>query len=188
MRFRALTTQSWATSLLVSQDVGCSTDPLISFRTQLSNIQESVSKTYDAVMSQRTIVDSVFQPLSVAPRSHIHATNERPSNQCTLSSGASCKCLSHDHAVSRRSLSSKPVIPLEVSPNFFAESYTVDGQVPISCLVVIASFEQVTRIGSRTNVYRLFHLGSFGRWQWLTVSIEIPRSSRYWAVTKTGTT
>ncbi len=68
----------------------------------------------------------------------------------------------------------------------FAESYTVDAQVPISCLVVISSFEQVTRVDSRTNVYRLFYLDSFRRWQWLTVSIQIPWSSRYWAATKTA--
>ena len=50
----------------------------------------------------------------------------------------------------------------------------------------IASFEQVTLVDSRTNVYRLFHLDSFRRWQWLTLSIQIPCSSRYWAATKTA--
>ena len=173
-----------ATSTSISQGVGCLTDPLISFRTQLSNIQESVSKTHDAVMIQKTTVDSVLQSLSVAPQSHLCATNELPSNQCVLSSGGRCKCASDGYAVPRCSLSPTPMTALEGSGNFFAESYTVDAQVPISCLVAIDSFEQVTRVGSRTNVYRLLHLSSFRRWQWLTLSIQIPCSSRYWAATK----
>lgn len=197
MRFRSLTTQSEATLTSISQDVGCSTDLLISFRTQLANIQESVSNTHDAVMIQTTAMNSVLQSVSVAPRSHLYATNELPSTQGTLSSGAWCNgytkqethlhsCASHDYAVSRRSLSPQPMTPLEASGKFFAESYTVDAQVPISCLVVIAYFEEVTRVGSNTNVYRLLYLHSFRRWQWLTVSIQIPWSSRYWAATKTA--
>lgn len=184
MRFRASTTQPGATSTSISQDVDCSTDPLISFRAQLSDIQASVSKTHDAVMIQKTTVDSVLQSLSAAPRSHLCATNELPSNQCVLSSGGRCKCASHDYAVSRRSLFPKPMTPLEASRNFHAESYTVNARLPISCLVAIASFEQVTRVDSRTNVYRLFYLSSFRCWQWLTVSIQIPWSSKYWAATK----
>ena len=119
MRFRAVTTHSGSTSTSISQNVGCSTDSLISFRTQLSNMQESVSKTHDAVMIQKTTVDSVLQSLSVAPRSHIYATNELPLDQCVLSSGALCKCPSHYYAVSRCSLSPKPMTPLEASRNFF---------------------------------------------------------------------
>ena len=169
----------------IGPDVGCATDSLVSFRTQLSNIEEAVSKTHDAVMTQKTAVDSVLQSFSVAPRSHSYATNGLPSNRCTLSSGARHKCASHNYAVSRGSLSPEPMTPLEASQNFFAESYTVDAQVPRSCLVVISSFEQLTRVDSRTNVYRLFHLDSFRRWQWLTLSIQIPCTSRYWAAIKT---
>ena len=137
----------------IGPDVGCATDSLVSFRTQLSNIEEAVSKTHDAVMTQKTAVDSVLQSFSVAPRS--------------------------------RCQTPEPMTPLEASQNFFAESYTVDAQVPRSCLVVISSFEQLTRVDSRTNVYRLFHLDSFRRWQWLTLSIQIPCTSRYWAAIKT---
>ena len=184
MRFRASPIQPGTTSSLTSQDVSCSKNPLISFRTQLSNIRESVSKTHDAVMIQKTTVDSVLQSLSGAPRCHTNATNEPCSNQYSLSSGAWCKCPSDHDVVSRRLLSPEPMTPLEGSQNFFAESYTVNAQILISCLVAIASFEQVTRDGSRTNVYRLFHLSLLRRWQWLTVSVQIPCSSRYWAATK----
>lgn len=134
IRFRSSTALSEATLTSINQEVGCSTDPLISFRTQLSNIQESVSKTHDAVIFQTTTVNSVLQSISVAPRSRLYATNELPSTQAALNSGewhneytkqethlnnrASC-----NYAVSRRPLSPKPMTPLEASPNFFAESY-----------------------------------------------------------------
>jgi hypothetical protein len=196
IRFRSSTTRSEATLTPVSQEVGCSTDPLISLRVQLSNIQESVSKTHDAVMFQATTVNSVLQSISVAPRSHLYATNELPSTQGALSSGEWYNeytkhethlnnGASRNYAVSRRSLSPEPVTILEASRNFFAESYTVDAQVPISCLVVINSFEQLTRVDSKTNIYKLIYLNQFRHWQWLTISIQIPCSSRYWAATKT---
>lgn len=195
IRFRSSTARSEATLTAISQEVGCSTDPLVSLRTQLSNIQESVSKTHDAVMFQTTAVNSVLQSISVAPQSHLHATNEFPSTQDALSSGEARdehtkhetylkNRASRNYTVSRRSLSPKPVTALEASRNFFAESYTVDAQVPKSCLVVIHSFEQLTRIDSKTNVYRLFYQNSFRHWQWLTISIQIPCSSRYWVAIK----
>lgn len=140
-------------------------------------------------MIQTTTVNSVLQSISVAPRSHLFATNELPSTQGALNSGAWCNeysGASHDYAVSRRSLSPNQMTPLEASQKFFAESYTVDAQVPISCLLVIASVEEATRVDFKTNVYRLFYLDSFRRWQWLTVSIQIPWSFRYWAATKTA--
>ncbi len=197
IRFRSSNARSETILTSISQEVGCSTDPLITLCTQLSNIQDSVSKTHDAVMFRTTTVNSVLQSISVAPRSHSYPTNDLPSTQGALSSGEwyneSTKHETHvnnrasrNYAVSRRSLSPKPVTPLEVSGNFFAESYTVDAQVPISCLVVINSFEQLTRIDSKTNVYRLFYLNSFRHWQWLTISIQIPCSSRYWAATNTA--
>lgn len=197
IRFRSSTARSEATLTSISQEVRCSTDPLISFRTQLSNIQDSVSKTHDAVMFHTTTVNSVLQSISVAPRNHLYANNELLSNQGALSSGEWYNEYTkqetdlnnparRNYAVSRRSLSPKPITPLEASRNFFAESYTVDAQVPISCLVVISSFEQLTRVDSKTNVYRLFYLNSFRRWQWLSISIQIPCSSRYWAATKTA--
>ena len=126
-------------------------------------------------MLQTTTVNSVLQSISVAPRSYLYATNELPSTQGALSSG-----------VLTSSLSPKPMTPLEASRNFFAESYTVDAQVPISCLVVINSYEQLTRVDFKTNVYRLFYLNSFRHWQWLTISIQIPCSCKYWAATKTA--
>ncbi|MCJ1265528.1 hypothetical protein MMC22_005408, partial [Lobaria immixta] len=190
------TARSEATLTSISQQVGCSTDPLISLRTQLSNIQESVSKTHDAVMVQTNTVNSVLQSMSVAPRSHLYATNELPLTQGALSSEewyneyTNQKThlnnrASGNYAISRRSLSPTPMTPLEASRNFFAESYTVDAQVPRSCLVVIGSFEQLTRVDSKTNVYKLFYLNSSRRWQWLTISIQMPCSSRYWDATKT---
>ena len=108
------------------------------------------------------IGSTAILPYSLLERIQV-PTHELPSNQCTLGSGAWCKCASHDHAVSRRLLSPKPMTPVEASPNFFAESYTMDAQVLRSCLVVIASFEQVALVDSRTNIYGLFHLDSSRR-------------------------
>lgn len=147
-------------------------------------------------MFQTTTVNSVLQSISVGPRSQLCATDELSSIQGALGSGewynqyTKHETLlnnpaSHSCAVSGPSLSSKPVTPLEASRNFFSESYTIDAQVPISCLVVIGSSEQLTQAYFKTNVYRLLYLNSFRHWHWLTISIQIPCSSRYWAATKT---
>ena len=82
-------------------------------------------------------------------------------------------------------LSPKPVTPLESSRNFFPESYIMDSQIPTSFLVVISASESLSSVDSKINSYALLYLDSFRHWHWLTISIRIPCSSKYWAITKT---
>ena len=142
------------------------------------------------------MVNSVLQSISVGPRSQLYATDELSSIQDALGSGEwpkqSKKYETHLNNTASRScaasgppFSPRPVTPLEASRNFFPESYTVDTQVPISCLMVISSYEQTIRADSKTNFYRLLYLKSFRHWHWLTISIQVPYSSQYWAATQT---
>ena len=105
--------------------------------------------------------------------------NQYTKHEALLSNPASRSC-----AVSGPSLSPKPVTSLEASRSFFPESYTTDAQVPISCLMMISSFERLIQADSKTNVYRLLYLNSFRHWYWLTIFIQIPCSSRFWVTTK----
>ena len=77
-----------------------------------------------------------------------------------------------------------PATPLETSHHFFPETYTLESEVPRSCLVVNTAYEQFSRADAKTNVYKLLYLNSPRQWRWLTLSIEIPCSSRYWTVTQ----
>ena len=192
---RSSTAQPDVSLTIASQEVGCSTDSLSSLRAQLSNIQDSVLKTHDAVILQTTAVNSVLQSISVPAQRHVRAINESPLNQEALSLENRYKDDANDetrrgyqtncgYTFSSRSLSPTPMTSLEASRQFFPESYTVDAQIPLSCLVVVEHFEQSTLVDSKTNVYRLIYLNSFRRWQWLTIYMQIPRSSRYWTATK----
>ena len=158
---RFSTDQSEASSASITQEAGCSTDAVTSLRTQLSSIQDSISKTQDMINFQATKVDSVLESISVA------SWNQSP----TI----------HNNTVSRRP--PNPMTALEASRSFFAESYTVDSQITISCLVIIDSFRQTNQVDSKTNIYKIFFLNSFRRWQWFTISLQIPSSSIHWAAT-----
>ena len=88
-------------------------------------------------------------------------------------------------AISGSSIYPTPATSLETSHHFFPETYNLESQVPRSCLVVMAAYEQFSWADGRTNVYRLLYLNSPRQWRWMTLSIEIPRSSRYSTVTQT---
>ena len=82
-------------------------------------------------------------------------------------------------------ISSEPATILETSQHFFPEAYTLESQIPRSCLVVINAYEQSASIKSLTNFYRLLYLKSPRQWYWLTVSIDFDRQSKYWTAVRT---
>ena len=177
------------------QEVGFSPDPVHSLHTQLCKLQESISDTHDAVIAQTTAVNSVLQSVSVAAHCQGCLAIEAYSAQGVSSSGQwhdrvakyethISHHASYKHAILRQSLSPKLGMSLETSRNFFAESYTVDARVPISCLMIVTSFGQSTQVKSRTSVYKLLYLNTFRHWQWLTISMQVSCSSKYKATTK----
>ena len=153
-------------------------------------------ETQDAVIFQTNMVNSVLQSVSAGPSSQLCASDEHSSVQDAMGLLEWSNQYASYQYFPRRPPSQKtdnsgplypePVTLLEASQNFFAESYTVDTQVPRSCLVVIGSSEQVIRPDYKTSVYTLFYLNSFRHWHWLTVSIKIPCLSKYWATTMTN--
>ncbi|KAL9610742.1 MAG: hypothetical protein Q9167_004561 [Letrouitia subvulpina] len=182
--------QSEATLMSISREVGCSTDSSNTLRAQLSTIQESISKTHDAVVMQGTAVNSVLQSMAVGLNRQLYATDEPYSMQDIVGSGDTKHATLPNNSASGScatfglSLSPKPITLLESSQNFYPESYTTDSLVPLSCLVFNKAWEQLEGVDFKINVYRLIYLSSFRHWYWLTISIQIHRSSRYWAVTK----
>ena len=93
--------------------------------------------------------------------------------------------ISHRALESKSWPTSRVATSLELSENYFPEAYTVDSQIPRSCLVTISSFEQSRTCDSITNVYKVLYLASYRRWRWLSLAIEIPSSSMYQATTRT---
>lgn len=83
---------------------------------------------------------------------------------------------------SLQSLRTGPATLLELSQNFFPESYTNTSM--ISKVLLASSCEESTSLVSRTNQYRNLYFQSPRRWCHLDVSVEIQRSSIYWATTK----
>lgn len=79
----------------------------------------------------------------------------------------------------------QPATILETSRQFFPETYTIESQVPSSCLVVIAAYEQSSSARARTNICKVLYRKTPRHWLWLTLSIEIPCTSRYWPMAKT---
>ena len=79
----------------------------------------------------------------------------------------------------------EPQSLFEMSANFLPEVYTTDQRLPPSCLVVISSFEEHLGANSKRNLYRLFYQKSPRQWCRINISIKIPRSSKYWAASKT---
>ena len=82
--------------------------------------------------------------------------------------------------------SPEPQSLFEMSANFFPEVYTTDHKISRSCLLVISSFEEHLFEDSKRNIYRLFYLKSPRQWCRINISIKIPRSSKYWAASKTS--
>ena len=62
--------------------------------------------------------------------------------------------------------------------------YTTDQKLPNSCLLVTSSYEESSSGDFKTNFYRLLYLMSPRQWRRLSVSINVCRSSIYWAATK----
>ena len=85
----------------------------------------------------------------------------------------------HDQAIAPA-----PTTLIDSSSNFFPETYTVDQRLPASYLLVTGSYEQMFSLGYKTNVYRVLFRKDPRQWYRLDVSIDLPRSSSYWAATK----
>ena len=79
----------------------------------------------------------------------------------------------------------QPATSLETSPHFYPEIYTLESQVPTSCLTVIAAWEQAVLAKAVTNTYKVLYMRSPRHWLWLTISIEITCTSIYWPIAKT---
>lgn len=79
---------------------------------------------------------------------------------------------------------SKPISPLECSPNFLPETYTVDQRLSSNYLVVTTSYEEFSSDSQRTNIYRLFLQIAPRQWRKLIVTLKISRSSVFWDVTR----
>jgi hypothetical protein len=88
------------------------------------------------------------------------------------------------HVLPEPMVSPEPTSPFEVSRNFFPEIYTTDQQIPNSCLMVTSSYEENSSADFKANFYRFFYLKSPRHWRRLSISINICRSSIYWAATK----
>ncbi|KAL9046285.1 MAG: hypothetical protein Q9214_000840, partial [Letrouitia sp. 1 TL-2023] len=142
------------------------------------------------------MANSVLQSIAVDLNRQSCAPDEPSSIQSTLGSGKwdrqytkratlSNNSANNSCAMFGPSLSPEPMTLLERSQNFYPESYTTDNLVPLSCLILNKAWEQCEGVDFKTNVYKLSYLGSFRHWHWLTISIQIHRSSRYWTATKT---
>lgn len=86
---------------------------------------------------------------------------------------------------SKQMTASAPTSLIDTSSNFYPETYTVDQRLPRSCLVVASSYEQRSSLDLKTNLYRIFYMRYPRQWYRLNISIDIPRSSAYWAATRT---
>ena len=85
---------------------------------------------------------------------------------------------------SKQMTASAPTSLIDTSSNFYPETYTVDQRLPRSCLVVTSSYEQRSSLDLKTNIYRVFYMRCPRQWYRLNISIDIPRSSTYWAATR----
>lgn len=123
---------------------------------RLVDIQRTVLSTHRAVVSQSTAVDHLLQSIPGGSRSqYVEQAKFRD-----------------------------PASPLELSGNFFPETYSVDERFPRSCLLFIYSYQQSSYGEFKTNWYKLFLMKSPRQWYRLTASIKIHRSSIYWAPTQ----
>lgn len=70
-------------------------------------------------------------------------------------------------ALSRSALCSRPATILETSQHFFPERYTLESQIPSSCLIAFDAYEQHSSADVTINSYRLLYHKSPRQWQWL---------------------
>ncbi|KAL8901605.1 MAG: hypothetical protein Q9207_005117 [Kuettlingeria erythrocarpa] len=122
---------------------------------RLVDIQRTVLSTHLAVISQSTAMNHVLQSISGRSRAR-HLEQASP-----------CQ----------------PASPLEPWGNFFPETYTIEDRFPVR-LFIIYSYQQSLFGESKTNWYKLFLMKSPREWYRCTVSVNIHRSSVYWASTK----
>lgn len=87
-------------------------------------------------------------------------------------------------ALSRSALCSTPTTILETSQQFFPERYTVESQIPSSCLITLGGYEVRSSGDVTINAYRLLYHKSPRQWQCLMIFIEVHRCSKYWAAIK----
>ena len=155
----------------INREVGCSTGSSTSLRPQLSTIEDSVSKTHDAIVLQKSSLNLVLRSFATDSKRQLYATDEPFSTQGGMGFGEEShhhtkratflnNTPSDDQATSGSSLPMKPMTPLEGSPQFYPESYTTDALVPPSCLVVTSFWELSEGVDLKTNFYKLFYLQS----------------------------
>jgi hypothetical protein len=93
---------------------------------------------------------------------------------------------SPDSAVTRTKsfgiTTSRPMSILERSPKFSPAGYTADSPAP--SIIITSSWQMTESQSSRKNLYHIFFSSTANVYHQLTVSVDIPRSSRYWATTK----
>ena len=138
--------------------VGQSQETISNLETQLSAIQNAVTETRHAVLSQVNTLDRVSTLLS------------------SSAEGKLC--------MSEKTLSVKPVGLFETLGSFFPETYTLEQRLPLTSLVIIGAYEAFSTTQYRRNMYNFFYMRSHRQWCRLTVSLRIDCSSKYWIATK----
>lgn len=221
---RTSANRSEATLDSISREIGRSNKATNNLDQQLFSIQQSISKTHQAILFQNTAVNYISHSISSNSQSQ-----PRSAGQCSSSfwrasrvfdepSSAFERSQSQQHTESSRisiyapavygkgnfgraviisddagstdhdsvpSSVGAPTSLFEISQNFFPETYTMHQRVPKSCLMVFGSYEESFTGQYKTNLYRLMFMKSPRQWCRLRVSINIRRSSIYWAATNT---
>ena len=130
------------------------------------------------------VKDPIFEPDEPCslPR---NIDSKQEDKDCVEALAAQRSSLSHRVLTSRSWPSLGVATAFELSENFFPEAYTMDSQIPRSCVIVVSSYEYSRTRESITNVYKILYLAAYRRWQWLSLSVEIPCSSMYRAAIRT---
>lgn len=137
---------------------------------QLSKIQHLIFETRHDVWSHSHTAQSALEPSPPEYSSPIESRSP-------LSYRRSLK-LSEKHPYS------EPISHFETSSSFFPETYTLDEQLPSNFLIVVSSYEQCCSAALKTIVYGVFYSKSPRQWCKLNISLDIGRSSTFWAVTE----
>ncbi|KAL9043848.1 MAG: hypothetical protein Q9214_002976 [Letrouitia sp. 1 TL-2023] len=74
-----------------------------------------------------------------------------------------------------------PASPFEKS---FPETYSIDQRLPIYSLVIISSYEYVSSLECRTNICQVYLQKAPRKWCRLILSLQVHKSSIYWAAMK----
>ena len=111
--------------------------------------------------------------------------SKQEAKDCVEALAAQRSSFSHRVLTSRSWPSLGVATAFELSENFFPEAYTMDSQIPRSCVIVVSSYEYSRTHESITNIYKILYLAAYRRWQWLSLSVEIPCSSMYRAAIQT---